>query len=577
MTTKIAALYARTSQDKDDAFSVASQIEEMRAYAANHDLEIKYEFREEYTGTKLDRPKLNKVRALIRDRKVDVLIIFRADRLARKQHIAGYLFEEEIVPAGVELHIVTFGGRIRPGTRDVLIFNIEAALGQDERDVIVERTQRGKMRKLLGGDGHPPLWHGYGEFAKYGYEKRGKARKTRYVIVEEEARTIRRIFRLFVNERKGVSEILRLLDAEGIPPPSVAKGFHRGRTHEWVNTTVYRILREAAYTGVWYAHRRKEVDGRTITRPKEEWIRLDFPELRIIDDETFRRAQVMLDEGRRKKAPGPTNEFLMARQMKCVCGYAICVRTETNSPTRSGRYYCLTRVAPKLTSCGTPTVHKRLLDAKVWECIEELLRNPRAQLEGLRCVQEQQMEQYSDALEHMEAARHTIEECERQLLVYAEQEAEGLITRAMLRKKKTELDERAARARSVYDEYAALIDTKVLSDEEIEQTTEWLTVLGEQIEDGFQLDFADRRAIIDALNITGKWKLEQVEDGTEQVVYLSIHTEHLARVVLQRFQWGNHDVPPPPWVEVHNSRVEGDFPRSGRPWEVSQDCEPWPT
>jgi DNA invertase Pin-like site-specific DNA recombinase len=33
----------------------------------------------------------------------------------------------------------------------VFIFNIEAAIGQDERDVIVERTQRGKRTKLLGG------------------------------------------------------------------------------------------------------------------------------------------------------------------------------------------------------------------------------------------------------------------------------------------------------------------------------------------------------------------------------------------------------------------------------------------
>jgi hypothetical protein len=53
-----------------------------------------------------------------------------------------------------------------------------STISQDERDSIVEKTQRGKRAKLTGADGHLPAWIGYGEFAKYGYEKRGKRRNT---------------------------------------------------------------------------------------------------------------------------------------------------------------------------------------------------------------------------------------------------------------------------------------------------------------------------------------------------------------------------------------------------------------
>ncbi len=548
MRPKRAALYARTSEDKDDDYIITSQIVEMRTYAERQGFDITYEFREEFTGTKLERPELSRLRKLIRERKIDVVIIYRADRLARKQHIAGFILEEEIFPSGVELHVVTFGGRIRPGTRDVLIFNIEAAIGQDERDVIVERTQRGKRTKLLGGDGHPPAWIGYGEHAKYGYEKHGKRRNTHHVIVEEEARVVRRIFNLFVHKRKGVFAIARLLDAEGVPPPSIAKGFQGSRriTRQWSDATIYKILREHAYTGVWYANKRHYVNGRTLTRPKEEWVRLDFPELRIIDDKTFYKAQEMLDEGRSKRARVPTNQYLMARQMKCQCTYSICARTD-NRPDRSrtAHYYCTTRMKYKIRPCGMPYVRVKLLDGKVWECITELLENPRAQLEGLRRVQQQQMEQNADAIAHMKAAEQTIQECERKLSVFSDQEAEGIISRALLRKKKTELDERVARAQTVYDEYASLVEAKVLSNDEIAQLTDWFAELREQIEDGEPLEFETRRAVIEALNITGKMKLEEAEKGTEQVLYLYIHTEYLARIVLQGFGRGNINVPPP--------------------------------
>jgi hypothetical protein len=73
-----------------------------------------------------------------------------------------------------------------------------------------------------------------------------------------------------------------------------------------------------------------------------------------------------------------------------------------------------------------------------------------------------------------------------------------------LRKKKVELDERVARAQAVYDEYAALVEACVLSNEEIAHLTNWLAQLREQIENGEPLDFETRRAVIEPLNITGR-------------------------------------------------------------------------
>lgn len=532
---KIAALYARTSKDNDDTYQIASQLLPMREYAERNGLIVAHEFREEFTGTKLDRPELNKLRALVREQKIDAIVIYRADRLARMQHIAGYLLHEEFFPNDIELHVVTFGGRIRPNTRDVLIFNIESAIGQDERDSIVEKTQRGKHTKLTGGDGLPPAWIGYGAVDKYGYQRVGRLRNTKYEIVPEEAEVVRRIFDLFANQQKGVADILRVLNGEGITPPAKAKGYERMARAVWSSSFIYKMLREPAYTGVWYANRRRYTNGHWNPRPFEECVRLDFPHLRIIDDETFKRAQDLLDIGRSINAPDPTNEYLMTRRVRCNCGYAVGANTTTSkNGFKRSYYFCTNRQRYKNLPCAFPYFPKAYFEGKIWDCISQLLQHPQAQLEGLRRVQEEQLRGHADSVEHMRKAKETIEECERLLSVYSDQEAEGLISRQMLRSKKAELDKRMEAAQKVHEEYAALLDTKILTDDDITSLSTLMRRINSRLNSTEQpLVFADKRGLVDALNITGRVAIEDIEGVSYWVVNLFLHTEYLARVVLE--------------------------------------------
>jgi DNA invertase Pin-like site-specific DNA recombinase/uncharacterized protein (UPF0335 family) len=532
---RVAALYARTSKDRDDTYQIASQLIPMRDYAERNGMVVAHEFREEFTGTKLDRPELNKLRALVHERKIDAIIIYRADRLARMQHIAGYLLHEEFFPNDIELHVVTFGGMIRPHTRDVLVFNIESAIGQDERDSIIEKTQRGKQTKLTGGDGLPPAWIGSGHVDKYGYRRTGRGRKTDYEIVPEEGEVVRRIFDLFTNQQKGVAEILRLLNAEGVTPPAKAKGNkHMSRSY-WSTSFVYKMLREPAYTGIWYANRKRYTNGRWNPRPYEECVRLEFPHLRIIDDDTFKRTQQLLDIGRSLHAPDPVNEYLMARRARCVCGYSISANTNTRkSGKKDSYYYCSNRQRHKATPCSFPYFTKARFEGLVWDCVEQLLRNPEAQLAGLKQVQEEQLRGHADTIEHLRRAKETIQECERLLSVYSDQEAEGLISRQMLRSKKTELDKRMEAAQKVHEEYAALLETKILTDEDIESLSKMLRQLNSRLNASDQpLTFKEKRGVIDALNITGRVAIENIDGAQYWVLNLFLHTEYLAKVVLE--------------------------------------------
>src|SRR3954469_12485280 len=104
MTAKIGASYGRTSHEKDDAFSVSSQLKRNREYARSLDIHIpeEYEFAEDFTGKVIDRPELSRVRQLMRSKAITVLIVYATDRLARDTAVANYLLEE-CFRYGVEL------------------------------------------------------------------------------------------------------------------------------------------------------------------------------------------------------------------------------------------------------------------------------------------------------------------------------------------------------------------------------------------------------------------------------------------------------------------------------------------
>jgi len=543
MNTKIAASYPRTSREKDDAFSIPSQVAGNRDYAREHGFQLpeEYEFREEFTGKAIERPQMNKIRQLIRQRKIQALIVFVADRFARKIGVGEFLLDE-LFEYGVELHIVSWSGSVRDTPEDRARFNFEMLFSDFERRKIRERTDRGRTQKLTGSDGIPAAWLGQGPIDKYGFKKVGKKRNTRMVIVEDEAKVVRLIFYLYVHERKGARLIARYLNATNVPTRSQAKGFERMLSTQWTRNEVYKILRDDRYTGVWWANQQTIIKGKHRSRPKEEWIRLDFPELRIIDDETFNQAQTLLTEGRAKYAPAPINEYLMARRIRCSCGYATSVRTENRKPSKWTYYYCSTRVKENVPKCPMPTVRGDVLEGKLWARLEAFLHNPEEQLQTLQHAQADMAELYQEAIERMRECEATRTDYRRRLAVYSDQEAEGLISREMFRGKKAELDKKLAAAEEVYQEYQQLLANKILTNEDISSMRRDLVLLQSELQQLGELDFQKRRRLIEAMNITGTM---HIENGW-QVLYVYVYTCQLDILKLQEIEPpsnANNDIP----------------------------------
>ena len=95
---------------------------------------------EAYTGTKMDRPKFNRV--LDKLQPGDTLVVCKLDRFARTAR-EGLEVVENLMARGVSVHILNMG-LIEDTPMGRVILTVMLAFAQFERDSIVERTQAGK-------------------------------------------------------------------------------------------------------------------------------------------------------------------------------------------------------------------------------------------------------------------------------------------------------------------------------------------------------------------------------------------------------------------------------------------------
>jgi putative DNA-invertase from lambdoid prophage Rac len=132
------ALYIRCSTDQQDP---SMQTSELREYAQRRGLQVVGEFVDIASGSKDDRPQLNKVLALAKQRKIDTLIVWKVDRLGRSlRHLVNVIAELDAVGVAFvslkdNLDFSTPAGR--------LMFGVIGAMAQFERDLIRERVKSG--------------------------------------------------------------------------------------------------------------------------------------------------------------------------------------------------------------------------------------------------------------------------------------------------------------------------------------------------------------------------------------------------------------------------------------------------
>ena len=229
---KKAALYIRvsTQEQAQHGYSIGEQKERLIAFCKAHDwLIVEVYVDSGYSGANLNRPGIQKLISEIDN--VDLVLVYKLDRLSRSQRDTLHLIEEVFLPAGVDFVSMSesFDTSVPFGRAMIGILSVFAQL---EREQIRERTKMGKLARAKQG-----LFHG-GPYAPIGYNYV----YGRLTINEYEAVQVRKIYDWYLEGMSPV-KIAERLRAEG----------YTNRYGSWSerggNISVLNVLSSEVYLG----------------------------------------------------------------------------------------------------------------------------------------------------------------------------------------------------------------------------------------------------------------------------------------------------------------------------------------
>lgn len=346
------AIYIRLSKEdekcKVESNSVTMQRLLLRRYAAENFTDYNLlEFSDDgYTGTNFDRPGMQAMLEMVKDSKIDCIIVKDFSRFARDYIELGTYLEQIFPFMGVRFISVNDGydsQECHGGLADVdvnfknLLYDLYSKdLSQKVRSSLAVKKEQGQYVS-----GNSP----------FGYEK-DPADRHRLLIEEDEAEIVRRIFSLTV-EGYTSSQIARLFNKTGVKTP-IAFKIEKGKTSRvpksgkflWSDSGICQILRNEIYIGniVQKKFTKEFVGGKNRLNSREDWLVTYGHHEPIIDREIFDQVQ----EGRGKKR-NPVRKRLHPLTGKLVCGGCkknLCYRTGRNP-----YFSCFNRYSNMLESC----------------------------------------------------------------------------------------------------------------------------------------------------------------------------------------------------------------------------------
>ena len=358
------AAYARQSVEKKDSLSIPAQLDLCRKASVNDEIKC-YQDRG-YSGKNTARPDFQKLLKDIRAGKVSKLYVYRLDRFSRSIADFGQLWnvlranDVEFVSVTENFDTSTPMGRA--------MLHIIMVFAQLERETTAERVKDNYGTRAAAGACGP---------APYGY-RNGRihtedGRQVPTVVPNEELLpVVLRIFREYAEEDTSLGDIVRGLNADGIPCVK--------RDH-WDNVSVSRLLHspvyvmadeqvrlyykalganvvspESAFDGVRnaFVYGKREANSRKYTNVREHNVVI-LNSVGVVAPDLWLRCQEKLARNAQVGNSGKGTHTWLSGLLKCAkCGYSIKILTEklNRRMACSGRYnsaHCDVRIHVSLT------------------------------------------------------------------------------------------------------------------------------------------------------------------------------------------------------------------------------------
>lgn len=197
------------------------------------------------------------------------------------------------------------------------------------------------------------------------------------VIDEETANIVRRIFDLFVNKGIGLLKISKLLTDEQVPTPAIAMKMNSDKEsifyNVWKSNTIRRILKNKTYLGFMIQNKEKTISPQNPKRvmlKEDEYIIIPNHHEPIIDEQTFYKAQVILEKNRNRSSNSKTSKTLLHDLLYCkVCGKKLAKKIDKEKMY----YYCRTRTTYHICDNSTYIPYNKV-EQLILQNIKELIK-----------------------------------------------------------------------------------------------------------------------------------------------------------------------------------------------------------
>lgn len=494
------AVYARVStEEQREGQTIDSQVAELERFAMDKHWQIAGIYKDEgWSGGVMARPELDHLRDDASKGVFDAVLINDVDRLARDVAHLGVI-KRDLERRRIQVIFRKLPVENTPTSN--LMVNILGSFAEFERELIADRTRRGRKHKV------EVRKQFLGSIAPYGFRYLPRdvaaGKEGLLELVPKEAAVVRQMYSWVTSEGLSARKVMARLNAMGIRP--------RKGAQSWQKSSVLRILRSEVYAGVWYYNKsesyesdtdrrryRKLVKNGHRRRPKEDWIALQLPSsLRIIERSQWEKVQRQLDKNIAFSPRNSKHAYLLGGLLQCNG----CQAAYVGNPSHGKFYYRCSKRCKRY-----PTVQETTLNEVVWSAVEEVILNPKLIVDQITRRRETEAavaskvgtekEQIAEDLRQIEVEESRILEAYRTGVITAAQlgreleqinaRKSGLLTRQAELDEKTEglsLDEIRE---SVFD-YCKQVAQRIGSFSEDERRQLLRTLVGKVVFEGSQV------------------------------------------------------------------------------------------
>ncbi|OPX89422.1 MAG: DNA-invertase hin [Pelotomaculum sp. PtaB.Bin104] len=410
-----AAIYTRQSKDKKDSCSLEMQMERCIALCQANGWDWKVYSDPGRSGKDLYRPAFQKMMSDIKNQKINVVLVYRIDRISRNIRDFFNLMEEfKQLEIGFRSLTENFDTTTPLGRA---MLGLVAIFAQLERETTAERVRDNMLDRAREGIWNGgPVNYGFGLKKSVTIVNNKEKNITALEPIQEQLENVERFFEWYLKPGGSVRRNVHKANSPPSIPTNNGKPWACNQMTRLLRNPIYCTADQDAYEyfseiGVeiasdpsefdgirglmWYNRRKPHGRASTKFRDVDEWILVIGNWPGTVPGKTFVAAQRKLDGNKEKPPRAATGKRgLLAWLLKCGhCGksmtYAINKKSNKDDGYTYGYYRCRSRREMGKSVCHGGQIRGEVIESAVIEVLKKLCSDEKILNEALTAAKKE--------------------------------------------------------------------------------------------------------------------------------------------------------------------------------------------